>query len=469
MGRAGNAGFAVSPRRCEHPRLECFQTNSVNMTRAFHAAARERFDPGSAGANCAPVTTDRELLIRRGRADQSLTARDELRLRAETRRSLRTATKLGGITAAGLMALLGLGIVLVFPGREAQMLAIAAFQIMVDISVLLLVRGRLRLPPLPIAFVLALSNVGTVLSMLVLLSEIRFTTLMLLAIFPPAVALFLPWSVRVQAAWLLVFAAALLAISVSTLGAAVSVAEWIGVWLALVISAVTSLVGCASASKLRRRAFVLQMLARRAHAKTVARETELECLNGELAQATRTDPLTGLGNRLRMDAEITAATARATRYGNECTIVMFDLDRFKDYNDALGHIAGDAALCSVATAMAATVRAVDIVCRFGGEEFVVLMPEQSLEGGARAAERIRCAIEGLQLQYPTPRGPKVLTISAGIALLGRSQAHDEDEILRTADAALYRAKRAGRNRVEGMPVSAERTSIAGPVEAGAVQ
>jgi two-component system chemotaxis response regulator CheY len=210
------------------------------------------------------------------------------------------------------------------------------------------------------------------------------------------------------------------------------------------------------------------MLARRAHAKTVARETELECLNGELARATRTDPLTGLGNRLRMDAEITAAAARATRYGNECTIVMCDLDRFKDYNDALGHIAGDAALCSVATAMAATVRAVDIVCRFGGEEFVVLMPEQSLEGGARAAERIRCAIEALQLQYPTPRGPQVLTISAGIALLGRTQAHDEDEILRTADAALYRAKRAGRNRVESMPVSAERTSIAGPLEAGAV-
>jgi diguanylate cyclase (GGDEF)-like protein len=438
------------------------------MTQAFHAAARERSDPGSSGANCAPVTTHREPLVRGGRADQSLTASDELRLRAEKRRSLRAAIHLAGITVAGLVALLGLGTVLMFPGREAQMLAITAIQIMVCISAILLIHGRRRLPPLPIAFALALSVVGTVLSMLVLFPELRFTTLMLLAVLPPAVALFLPWSVRVHAAWLLVFAAALVAISVSTLGAAVSASEWIGVWLAFVISALTSLVGCASTSRLRRRAFGLQMLARRAYAKTVARETELECLNGELAQATRTDPMTGLGNRLRMSAEITAATARATRYGNECTIVMLDLDRFKEYNDALGHIAGDAALCSVATAMAATVRAVDIVCRFGGEEFVVLMPEQSLDGGARAAERIRCAIEALQLQYPTPRGPQVLTISAGIALLGRSQAHDEDEILRTADAALYRAKRAGRNRVEGMPVSAERTSIAGPLEAGAV-
>ena len=76
---------------------------------------------------------------------------------------------------------------------------------------------------------------------------------------------------------------------------------------------------------------------------------------------------------------------------------MLDLDRFKAYNDALGHVAGDAALQAVAAALAASVRAADTVCRFGGEEFVVLMPEQSLEGGARAAERIRRAIEGLQL------------------------------------------------------------------------
>ncbi len=110
---------------------------------------------------------------------------------------------------------------------------------------------------------------------------------------------------------------------------------------------------------------------------------------------------------------------------------------------------------------------VDIVCRFGGEEFVVVMPEQSLEGGARVAERIRGAIEALQLHYPTPSGPQTLTISAGIALLGRGAAHDEDEILRTVDAALYRAKGAGRNRVEGMPPSADRTITGEPLEAGA--
>jgi len=126
-------------------------------------------------------------------------------------------------------------------------------------------------------------------------------------------------------------------------------------------------------------------------------------------------------------------------------------------NDALGHIAGDAALRAVATALAASVRAADTVCRFGGEEFVILMPEQSLEGAARAAERIRRTIEDLRLHYQAASGDRVLTISAGIALLGRSAAHEADDVLRAADAALYRAKRAGRNRVETMPLSAART------------
>jgi len=386
-------------------------------------------------------------------------------LRAATRRTLRVATTLTGITALGLTALLALGSTLLFPGEQAHLLAITVIQAAVACSAIVLTRRRWRVPPLPIAFVLALSAIGTVLGMLEFAPETRVMSVMLLAMFPPAIALFLPWSVKVHAAWLLAIAAALLAFSFS---ADVPAAEWSDVWLIFVISGVASLVGRASASRFRRRAFALQMQARRAHIQSATREAELKRVNGELDQATRTDPLTGLGNRLRLDAEIAAAAAHAARYDKDCTIVMFDLDRFKDYNDALGHVAGDAALRSVAAAIATNVRVVDIVCRFGGEEFVVLMPEQSLEGGARVAERIRGAIEALQLHYPTPSGPQVLTISAGIALLGRGAAHDEDEILRTVDAALYRAKRAGRNRVDGTcsPLAARPSeSRSGPAQA----
>jgi len=162
---------------------------------------------------------------------------------------------------------------------------------------------------------------------------------------------------------------------------------------------------------------------------------------------TRKDPLTGLGNRRRLDEELAAAAARAARYGNDCAIALLDVDGFKPYNDSLGHVAGDAALRDVAATLVANARATDTVCRFGGDEFVVVMPEQPLAGAARAAERMQRAVEDLRLRYPTPSGPQVLTISAGIALLGRSAAHDEDEVLRQADAELYRAKQAGRNRV----------------------
>jgi len=223
--------------------------------------------------------------------------------------------------------------------------------------------------------------------------------------------------------------------------------EWFGAGTVLAISALVSLAGSFEKGRARRRAFEHQMEARSAHLATVAREAELERLNGELALVTRTDPLTGLGNRRRLDEELAVAAARAARYGDDCAIALLDIDGFKSYNDALGHVAGDAALQSIATALAASVRVTDTVCRFGGDEFVVLMPAQPRSGAARASERMRRAVEDLQLQYPRPSGPQVLTISAGIALLGRSAAHDEDEVLRQADAELYRAKEAGRNRV----------------------
>lgn len=177
----------------------------------------------------------------------------------------------------------------------------------------------------------------------------------------------------------------------------VPAADFLGGGLVLAVSGAASLVGCVGISGVRRRAFGLQMEARSAYAQTVAREAELRRLNGDLAQVTRTDPLTGLGNRRRMDEEITAAASQAIRYDRTYAIALLDIDGFKGYNDSNGHVAGDAALRAVAAALAASVRAADTVCRFGGDELVVLMPEQSLEGATRAAERVRRAVEALRL------------------------------------------------------------------------
>jgi diguanylate cyclase (GGDEF)-like protein len=384
-------------------------------------------------------------------ADRSVTVREQSLFRAATRRTLRAAAGLAGITVAGLAALNALGMMLVFPERQAQVLAINGIEGVVGLGVAVLALGRWRRQPLPLAFALAFSTFVTVLHLLVFVPESRTTSLMLLGVIPLAVALFLPWSVTFQAGWLLAGASALAAFTVLDAGAVVPAADWVGAWLVLILSGLASLVGSAGAASLRRRSFELQMQARRAHARTVAREAELERLNGELALVTRIDPLTGLGNRLRLDEELATATARASRYGNDCVVALLDLDHFKGYNDTLGHVAGDAALRAIAVALATSVRAADIVCRYGGDEFVVVMPEQSLEGAARAAERIRRAIEDLGLHYPTPSGPQVLTVSAGIALLGRGAAQDADEVLKAADAALYRAKGAGYDRLEAVP------------------
>jgi diguanylate cyclase (GGDEF)-like protein len=384
-----------------------------------------------------------------GPADRSLTVRERSLFRATTRRTLRAATILSGITAVVLTPPLAIGTMLLVPERQLLLLAIFGIEGVIGLGVTVLALGRWRLPPLPLQFALAVSITVLLSCLLAFVPEIQTPTLMLLANLPSAVALLSPWGAKAQAGWLLASASVLAVVTVDFGQGAVQADEWSGIWLVLAISGLMSLAGALGTAAMRRRAFGLQMEARSTHVATLAREAELQRLNGELARVTRKDPLTGLGNRRRLGEELTAAAARTNRYGNDCAVALLDLDGFKTYNDSLGHVAGDAALQAVATAMLASVRSTDTVCRFGGDEFVVLMPEQPLEGAARVAERIRRAVEDLQLRYPMPSGPRVLTISVGIALLGRSAAHDEDEVLRQADAELYRAKEAGRDLGRG--------------------
>jgi diguanylate cyclase (GGDEF)-like protein len=380
-------------------------------------------------------------------AARSLTVREQSLFRATSRRALRAATVLGGFTLTAVALPFDIGMMILVPERQLLLFAIVGIEALFILGVTVLALGPWRLPPLPLAFALAFSLSVEMSCLLAFVPELRMPTLMLLALLPPATALFAPWGITAQAGWLLAGALVVPVVTVASTRGAVQFDEWFGAATVLAISALVSLAGSFGKDRVRRRAFEHQMEARSAHLATVGREAELERLNGELALVTRRDPLTGLGNRRRLDEELTAAAARATRYGNDCAIALLDVDGFKSYNDSLGHIAGDAALRDVAAALVASARATDTVCRFGGDEFVVVMPEQHFEGAARAAERMRRAVEDLQRRYPTPSGPRVLTISAGIALLGRSAAHDEDEVLRQADAELYRAKEAGRNRV----------------------
>jgi two-component system chemotaxis response regulator CheY len=172
---------------------------------------------------------------------------------------------------------------------------------------------------------------------------------------------------------------------------------------------------------------------------------EVEWESARRFEIARTDPLTAIPNRRRMDEDLSRARDEATRYGRRYCLALCDIDHFKRYNDQHGHLNGDTALQRVAVLLRDGVRASDTVYRYGGEEFVVLFPEQSAKDVAEALDRVRAALQSMAIDNRGPGAPDaVLTISAGVAEIAGSGVV---EWLARADAALYRAKAAGRNRV----------------------
>ena len=169
----------------------------------------------------------------------------------------------------------------------------------------------------------------------------------------------------------------------------------------------------------------------------------------ELVVAGRTDPLTGSLNRRAFteDAVQVIATARST--GQPLSVLMIDIDHFKAVNDNYGHPAGDLVINAIVNRLLTEVRASDILCRMGGEEFAIMLPGDSLAAAAAAAERFRSTISAEPVSIDYKGGPQLLSVSVSI---GVAQLHAEDTSLFTAlsraDSSLYAAKQNGRNRVE---------------------
>jgi two-component system cell cycle response regulator len=159
-----------------------------------------------------------------------------------------------------------------------------------------------------------------------------------------------------------------------------------------------------------------------------------------------TDSLTGLHNRRYMESHLGTLVQEAASRGKPLSLLVLDIDYFKSINDNYGHDAGDDVLREFATRVRKSIRGIDLACRLGGEEFVVVMPETDLAVAAVVAERIRRKIAGEPFSIHKGTGSVDVTISIGIA--GLTEADDgADTIIKRADQALYRAKRDGRNRV----------------------
>lgn len=165
----------------------------------------------------------------------------------------------------------------------------------------------------------------------------------------------------------------------------------------------------------------------------------------ESVELAVTDPLTGLHNRRYMEAHLRALVDGAVQNGRSLTVLMADIDHFKRINDTYGHDVGDLVLCEFSERLRQNLRAVDLACRIGGEEFIVLMPDTELDFAEQIAERLRRCIA--DKPFSTPEGdPLSITASAGLATV-ESRDDTPEALFKRVDQALYRAKRDGRNRV----------------------
>ncbi|HEU4714249.1 MAG TPA: diguanylate cyclase [Pyrinomonadaceae bacterium] len=175
-------------------------------------------------------------------------------------------------------------------------------------------------------------------------------------------------------------------------------------------------------------------------------------------EAAFTDHLTGLANRRRFERQLEREVGRVLRFERPFTLLMIDIDNFKNLNDSFGHDAGDDAIRRISRVLREGTRGIDLAARIGGEEFAVLLVETALSAGVEVAERLRIAIKALE----TPSGGRI-TASFGVAECP-SDAQTASEILKAADVALYEAKRSGRDRVVSMEPVRSNSMAAGDVQ-----
>jgi diguanylate cyclase (GGDEF)-like protein len=168
------------------------------------------------------------------------------------------------------------------------------------------------------------------------------------------------------------------------------------------------------------------------------------------------DGLTGIFNRRYFEMRVTEELERARRYGSGMAVLMVDIDQFKRLNDELGHLLGDEVLRQVSSLLHQQLRKIDVVCRYGGEEFAVLLSQTNPQHALNIAEKLRSLTESWQF----PGVPRAVTISGGAAVYPE-HGTTRDELVRAADAALYMAKQAGRNRVMLPPGTKKLVKTAG--------
>jgi diguanylate cyclase (GGDEF)-like protein len=377
------------------------------------------------------------------------------RVRRAERRALRRAVLIGAtVMAALILADLATNLIAGTPGARSLApweLGAAALTALIG----LLARRSVRSEPL--AMTILLVTFGTALLGLALMPSGRVLGVAQLAIILVGAGLFLPWSQRWHAAGVGGAVAMAVVFAIGPLADRIADGDPINVVVAVLMAAATSLVGH-GLWQARLRSMLEQQLALRHLSRYAQRqEAHVTELNRELNRVARRDSLTGVGNRLALDEAIARLLDQGDRLRPvRFALILFDIDHFKAYNDEYGHLAGDAALGRLGEILRRATRGGDLAFRYGGEEFLVLLPGADLNGAIAAAERVRVAAA------EDSRGLPPFTVSGGVALCDPADGRDPEPLLRRADAALYLAKRAGRNRIaaDELSVAMQRQGIA---------
>jgi diguanylate cyclase (GGDEF)-like protein len=293
--------------------------------------------------------------------------------------------------------------------------------------------------------------------------EVVELTVGYLLFLPILVALLMPWRAWTEVRWLTVYGIFVITFLASLMPSSLLAADdRQDVIFALLVALSSAFTGHVLAYRQRVRMFAQVRALGRLQRRETRQRAELERVHHSLEITARLDELTGTGNRIKLHEDLRTARGHLNRTGVSFGMLEVDLDHFKAVNDAFGHLAGDEVLRLTAAAMRDAVRTDDAVYRYGGEEFIILLG--TVKGGVlEAGERLRSAVEALQIAHPGNPPFGLVTISVGAAVIGPSEAaHTNDEWFASVDAALYRAKADGRNQVAVALPQAPIVSAASP-------
>ena len=391
------------------------------------------------------------------RAEDYMAVASDPRFRASERRLVWQASRAAMLVIAIAAPLHIVAFSLLHPADWTTIAAVTAALGSAALAAWWLLGRWLRHEPELVAFVMSLAVAAATMALTVFGPRFGALTIGYLLFLPTLVALVLPWRSWTEIRWLAIYGI-LVILYLSDLGPnnPASATERADLVFGLVVVLVSAFTGHVLIFRQRVRGFVQVQALRRLQRHESRQRAELERVYKALEVTARTDQLTGVGNRLKLDEDLRIVRGRLARTGLTIGLLEVDLDHFKGVNDAFGHPAGDEVLRQVARTLSATTRADDAVYRYGGEEFLVVLG--AVAGDIReAAERVRRAVEDLGITHPSNPPFGIVTISVGAGEIGAAEAAESDGLwFARVDAALYQAKAAGRNRVAVAPAAGSR-------------